>query len=398
MRMVKLGDYIKLIGGGTPSKKVDAYWNGSIPWASVKDLKSDYLTQTVDTITQEGLSKSTSRLIPANSLVISTRMAVGKAVITEIDTAINQDLKAVIPTSELDQKFLFYLFKAKVQYFESVSTGATVKGIKIQHLNDLTFPLPPLPTQTRIARALDLADRHRRLLREELDAYDELGESLFLEMFGDVTFNKNNYPKFPLNQLALNNGIKCGPFGTQLAKSEFTKKGIPVWGIPQVNSKFKKPPHDFITEQKAIQLDQYSVLPSDIVMSRKGNVGKCAIYPLNWEKGILHSDVLRIRCNPDVADSIFLSYQFRMNRDLETQIKNISHGAIMAGINVTKLKGLIAVLPPLPLQQTFAKRIKQINLLKAQAQTTLKEADDLFNALLQRAFRGELFPEATAAG
>jgi type I restriction enzyme S subunit len=387
--MVKLGDYIKLIGGGTPSKKVDAYWNGSIPWASVKDLKSDYLTQTVDTITQEGLSKSTSRLIPANSLVISTRMAVGKAVITEIDTAINQDLKAVIPTSELDQKFLFYLFKAKVQYFESVSTGATVKGIKIQHLNDLTFPLPPLPTQTRIARALDLADRHRRLLREELDAYDELGESLFLEMFGDPVRNPQKTDFVKLGELGL---WKSGGTPSR-GNSKYFTGSIPWLTSGELNQVYTTKSNESITEEALSNSSARIAETGSLFLGMYDTAAlksTISTLPVSCNQAIAFT-----KLNVDLVDTLYVYYALQIGKE---EFKKLQRGVRQKNLNLSMVKNIKIPLPPLTLQKEFANRIKKINLLKAKTQTTLKEADDLFNVLLQRAFRGELFPEATAAG
>ncbi|MBT3383585.1 MAG: restriction endonuclease subunit S, partial [Prolixibacteraceae bacterium] len=130
MKEVRLGDYITLVGGGTPSKKVDSFWNGDISWASVKDFKSDYISSTQDKITIEGVNNSATRIVPSGTLLIATRMAVGKVAFSQIDIAINQDLKAITCSNELSKRFLFYQLKSKSKYFERVSSGATVKGIK----------------------------------------------------------------------------------------------------------------------------------------------------------------------------------------------------------------------------------------------------------------------------
>ena len=91
-----LGDCISLFGGGTPSKDKPEYWNGDIPWASVKDLKTMSLNATQDSISALGLANSASKIVKADSIIIATRMAVGRVAITEIDVAINQDLRALI--------------------------------------------------------------------------------------------------------------------------------------------------------------------------------------------------------------------------------------------------------------------------------------------------------------
>ena len=93
---VKLGEVLSFKGGGTPSKKSPEYWGGDIPWASVKDFKTTVLSKTQDSITSLGVSNSATNIIPKGSIIIPTRMALGKVAVNTVDMAINQDLKAVV--------------------------------------------------------------------------------------------------------------------------------------------------------------------------------------------------------------------------------------------------------------------------------------------------------------
>ena len=187
-------------------------------------------------------------------------------------------------------------------------------------------------------------------------------KSQFVELFGDLAFNPHTWKTIPLVDACTDrDDIKCGPFGTQLGKHEYTKEGIPLWGIPQINASFSTPPTDFITEKKSEQLEAYSILPGDIAMSRKGNVGKCAIYPQNFSRGIIHSDVLRIRLNHKICNPYFMMHQLHFSRTVESQIDAVSSGAVMAGINVTKLKNIFVHIPPLTLQNEFAAFVEQVD-------------------------------------
>ena len=170
-----------------------------------------------------------------------------------------------------------------------------------------------------------------------------------------------------------NDDIKCGPFGTQLSKDEYQSNGVPVWEIPQINSAFAIPPEHFLTEAKAKELQAYTLTPGDIVMSRKGNVGKCALFPEDKESGVLHSDVLRIRVSVTKANPCFMMYQLHYSRDVIRQIEQVSSGAIMAGVNVTKLKEILVKLPPLGLQEQFAAFVAQIDKSKSVIQKSLDE-------------------------
>lgn len=144
----RLGDIIiQNIGGGTPSKQNLAYWNGNIPWASVKDLTGPILDNTRDCITELGLEESSSNLIPANSIIVCTRMGLGKIAINTIPVAINQDLRAlIISRMNIDLRYI-------IAYYKTLSIrgeGTTVKGISIEELHNMLFPLPPLAEQQRI--------------------------------------------------------------------------------------------------------------------------------------------------------------------------------------------------------------------------------------------------------
>jgi type I restriction enzyme S subunit len=158
-KTVKLGDVCNLVGGGTPSKKNDDYYDGDIPWATVRDMSVDELSFTEHKITELGLKNSSSKVIPENNVIIASRVGLGKVCILRQDTAINQDLRGVIPKreNEIDKSFLFYWFKGIASKIIGAGRGATVQGVTLPFLNSLSFPLPPLAEQQRIVAKLDAA-------------------------------------------------------------------------------------------------------------------------------------------------------------------------------------------------------------------------------------------------
>jgi len=154
-----LGDVIeKFVGGGTPSRSIPHYWGNGIPWVTVKDFATFNPHQSQESITRIGLQNSASHLIPKGTLITSTRMALGKAVVYEVDVTINQDLKALFPKLRLDTQFLYFWFQHQGKSIDDLGSGSTVKGISLPDLKKIEFPLPPRSEQTAIATVLSDMD------------------------------------------------------------------------------------------------------------------------------------------------------------------------------------------------------------------------------------------------
>lgn len=197
-----LRDIIIFKGGGTPSKQVAEYWNGNIPWASVKDFTSTSLSATQDFISQEGLRNSSANLIPKGHVIIPTRMSLGKAAINEIDLAINQDLRALVPKVPLDTRFLLHAILSLKEEIVRKGSGATVKGITQEELYKLEIAFPPLDDQIRIAHLLGKVEGLIAQHKQHLQQLDELLKSVFLEMFGDPVRNEKGWERTTIGSLA----------------------------------------------------------------------------------------------------------------------------------------------------------------------------------------------------
>jgi type I restriction enzyme S subunit len=151
----RLGDCVdKIAGGGTPSRSNSIFWGDEIPWATVKDLSHYHPKRTQESITRIGLNSSSSCLIPAGTLIASTRMALGKAVIYEVDVAINQDLKAICFKKSASARFFYYWFQFNAPAIDAMGGGSTVKGISTPQLKNLRVPDLDIEEQNAIAEVL----------------------------------------------------------------------------------------------------------------------------------------------------------------------------------------------------------------------------------------------------
>jgi type I restriction enzyme S subunit len=183
----KLGEVFNFIGGGTPSKNEKAYWNGKIPWASIKDIKGEYLTQTSDFITDEGLKKSTTNLAKNGELIIATRINPGRPIITKIETTINQDLKIARPKVNIDIKFAFYFFLNRENEILKKSSGTTVLGIRLEILNDIEISFPSIEEQHQIVQEIEsrlsVADKMEEQIKTSLQQAEALKQSILKKAF-----------------------------------------------------------------------------------------------------------------------------------------------------------------------------------------------------------------------
>lgn len=254
------------------------------------------------------------------------------------------------------------------------SDGSLSPRVKWENLKNYAFELPSLDKQKKLAEVLwsinDTIQAYQKLLTET----DELVKSQFIEMFEDAS---TSFPECAIIEACADkDDIKCGPFGTQLKQSEYTKTGVAVWGIPEINSEFNKTPEIFVTPEKAEKLSSFSLIPGDIAMSRKGNVGQCAIYPDSFEPGIIASDVLRIRIDRNRLIPKFMQCQLHHSEHVKQQIALVSNGVVMAGINVTKLKSIMVYVPPMDLQErfvAFAEQSEKSKLTLRSSITSLQE-------------------------
>jgi type I restriction enzyme S subunit len=178
-RVVRLGEVVtRAFGGGTPSTSNPDFWGGTIPWTTSAVIQNDdvELCAFQRRITEEGLRNSSTSLAPKGSLLVGTRVGVGKAAVATFDVAISQDLTALILNHHVDAYFVAYLLKSRwyQSWFENNKRGATIKGVPRQDLLKLPIPLPPLDEQREIARMLQAVDakiaaeERRRAALEEL--------------------------------------------------------------------------------------------------------------------------------------------------------------------------------------------------------------------------------------
>ena len=183
---VTIGEIAEVVGGGTPSSKVDEYWGGSIPWLTPKDL-SGYDFRRVKSgkrnITGSGLANSSARLLPKNTVLVTSRAPIGYVALADNEIATNQGFKSLILNDGYDPDFFYYLIKHNVPTLEAVSSGTTFKEISGKAFKRIKFNVPPLPEQKAIAHILGSLDDKIELNRRMNETLEAMAQALFKSWF-----------------------------------------------------------------------------------------------------------------------------------------------------------------------------------------------------------------------
>ena len=187
-RTAPLGALVEMIGGGTPSKLCSEFYEGHIPWVTPKDMKSWYIDDAQDHITEEAVASSSTKVVAPHSVLLVIRSGVLKhtlpVAINRVPVALNQDMKALRCRANLDPAFLARYLQHRAPVLLQTIRGTTADNISSDVIRNLDVPLLPMEKQLRIATILDRADTIRRKRREADSLAGALSASKFTDSFG----------------------------------------------------------------------------------------------------------------------------------------------------------------------------------------------------------------------
>lgn len=179
----KLGEILlKIAGGGTPPRASKAYWNGEIPWMTVKDFASFNPNFTQEYISEAGLKNSATRLVKAGNLILATRIALGQIARYNVDVAINQDLKTVELADLVTAEYFIFYYRSIADKVIEKGSGSTVLGLSIADLKNFDIHLPTVPEQTRIATILSDMDTEIEQLVQKLTKARQIKQGMMQEL------------------------------------------------------------------------------------------------------------------------------------------------------------------------------------------------------------------------
>lgn len=185
---VPLIDYIELIGGGTPKTTVPEYWNGNIPWLSVKDFNNDkrYVYSTEKHISQSGFENSPTKMLHKDDIIISARGTVGEIAMIPFDMAFNQSCYGIRASRGIDQPFLYYLLKNCISQLKRMTHGSVFDTITRDTFANIEVDIPDAETQKRISSVLADIDNKIEVNDAINDNLYEIVNAYYTSLFKDV--------------------------------------------------------------------------------------------------------------------------------------------------------------------------------------------------------------------
>tara|TARA_R110002126_G_scaffold142546_5_gene288466 strand:- start:26408 stop:27604 length:1197 start_codon:yes stop_codon:yes gene_type:complete len=287
---------------------------------------------------------------------------------------------------EVVPKYLLYILYCNHKFgFTSAYQNKTTGIINLQlpkYLEGTKIPLPSLDQQKKIAAILDAADTYRQKTKALITKYDELTQSLFLDMFGDPVRNPKGWDKIKLEEIGT---LSSGSTPSRKVEENFIGD-IPWVKTGEVNSKIIFDTEEKISEA-ALKNSSCKLYPAGSLIIAMYGQGKT-----RGQVGLLGIDASTNQACAVLtkSDKVNFTFLYKLIQMSYEDLRSLGRGGNQPNLNSGILKKYLVFNPPRDLQNQFAERVKAIEAQKAQAEASLIQADNLFNSLLQRAFKGEL--------
>jgi type I restriction enzyme S subunit len=433
---LKINELTKVVAGGTPSTTRTDYFDGNVPWITPADLSGyteKYIGKGRKNLSELGLKNSSAKLLPANTVLFSSRAPIGYVAIAKNELATNQGFKNLLPNEFYDPSFAYYYLKHIKDFVESQASGTTFKEISGSKMGELPFLLPPLEEQRRISKKLDELFAHMDLVNRKLDIVPELIKAfresvLTLAVSGRLSeevFSEEYYSEIESRYVGNKDINPCTTDEIRSAKQVFNnfsdkswrlyplellvdfQRGIP-YGIVQTGNDVENGvPTVRAGDIKGLEIkeglkkvdkfieEQYSrtrLKGGEVLLSIRGTVGNAAVAPDQYVGYNISREVALIPVIPAVYPKYIaiLLQSPEGFKILSDKVKGIAQ----RGINLSDLRRFPVPLPTINEQKKIVEKVEALyakaDSIEAHYLSLMEKAINLPKILLSKAFKGEL--------
>lgn len=347
----RLEELFDLQMGKTPSRNNNDYWRDEgNKWISISDLSQcgKYISMTKECISDRAVEETGIREIPANTVIMSFKLSIGKTAITSEPMYSNEAIMAFHDKHivKLIPDYIYYMFSGK-DWNEGTNKAVLGKTLNKATLSKVKINVCDIDTQRSIVEVLDKVSEILKNRKNELRMMDELIKARFIELFGDPVSNPYEYEKVSLSELA---DIKIGPFGSLLHKDDYIEGGHPLLNPSHIiDGKIAPDSKLSISDEKYDELSAYQLQAGDVVMGRRGEMGRCAVVP---DQGFLcGTGSMMIRTKGEVtADYLQKVISFP---SFKKTIEDMAVGQTMPNLNVPIVSAFQIIKPPIEVQNRY---------------------------------------------
>jgi len=387
----KIGDIAEVRTGKTPSRTDPSNFGGDIPWVKTSEVRNTIIFQTEEHLSEKGREVSRSDLFPVGSILVALYgqgQNRGRTALLGVPAATNQACAVILPASKAFQQYVWWWLRASYVPLRELGRGGNQPNLNLDIVRGFGIPLPSLSEQRRIAAILDKVDEIRRKREEGILLTEKLLSSTFLKMFGDPVRNERGWPIVKVREAGdVQLGRQRAP---QYQSGKYTRPYIRVANVFE----------DRIDLSDILSMDfdasdyaSYKLGFGDILLNEGQStelVGRPAMWRDELPECCFQNTLIRFRTNmkltvPEFALEVFL-YYLRKGQFARISSKTSSVAHLGAG----RFAEMPFPLPPLEMQREFAARRRKVHELLERRQRQNREAENLYNSLVQRAFRGEL--------
>ena len=340
----KIGDIAIVVGGGTPDTNTSQYWNGKIQWFTPSEIgRNKYVYNSVRTISEEGLNKSSAKLLPIGTILLSSRATVGECSINKKECTTNQGFQSLIPKENISNEFVYYLIQTKRKDLIRKSCGSTFLEISANEVRKIVVSIPSIKEQDKIAKLLSLLDDRIATQNKIIEDLKKLKSAIIEKHYCKVE-----------KQIACV-GDLGEPFSVgNLAKDDLTETGIPCVIYGEL----------FTTYGETIsQIESHTYKTEGIILSKKGDLlfpssttvdAMSLIAPsvINMDGVILGGDMFGIHISPNF-NAQYLSYYF--SHIAKRQLAKFAKGSTIIHLHYADIEKAKLLLPSLEEQNRMAK-------------------------------------------
>ena len=378
---VPLGECCQIVSGSTPRRDTPEYWDGEITWATPKDLSrltGDVLNETADKITKAGLQSCSTKMLPKGTVLFSSRAPIGLVAIAGKPMCTNQGFKNFVPGENVNSSYLYWTLRKMAPRIQDMGNGATFKEVSKSVIERVEIPLPLKDEQMRIAAILNQADSIRRDRLMIAEDSKNLCPAIFHHMFRAVSGRLSGKyiaeKDSNLGRELIEKGWKHTAIGREITLQrgiDITKREHVAGDIPVISSGGVNGFHNEAVAKGP-----------GVILGRKGSVGSVHYVDVDYWP---HDTTLWVKeFNGNIARFVYEFFRQFPISQYEASTANPS-------LNRNNLHPVNVWWPPVSEQQRFADYCEAFDKkLKPKLADASQESDDLFNSLIQRAFKGEL--------